>query len=271
MACSVWGLCGCAASAIRSATEQPVESKLVIELDEVPEGVSGGEHAPLSESHATFVDPSTQVPEACYFTHSSVVLIESAFIDPFVASTPERSGKMAGVWFRTSDLGVSWIPCAPPEQLAGRTRFRFEQDGRYGFRYVPLSDGPIRGMLTPSGGTPAQFLVVVDTKAPVLDWLGQKVEDHGRTLVLRWSAQDANLGERPVQIEYQIYDQAEWVPIAEPLSNTGLYKWDLPPEEARAMRFRITVRDLAGLAGRWITPLVEIRVLGLSDELTSEK
>ena len=97
-------------------------------------------------------------------------------------------------FFKTINGGRRWIPQALPTAIDGKVSFRFNADGRYGFRIVQLPRGPIRGLISPKPGIPPQFEIVVDTQAPVARWnLPPDGILQGPPITLRWNATDKNM------------------------------------------------------------------------------
>jgi hypothetical protein len=162
---------------------------------------------------------------------------------------------MLGIWFCTQDEGKTWIPSAPPRLEKTQVVFSLQRDGRYGFRYVSIGEGPVVGMITPEAGVRPQFLIVVDRRAPRVRWIerGDRAPISGKFL-LCWEAQDENLDEHPVRIEYRLRPSEAWRPLGDKFSPSGVLEWKPPQTEVQSdvqeYRFRLTVEDLAGLSAR---------------------
>jgi len=91
--------------------------------------------------------------------------------------------------------------------------------------------------------------VVIDFTPPVVqlhalrqaDQLGQP------TVQIRWTAIDAQLPARPIELTYRRPPDPTWLPIStDPLANTGRYDWRVPAEIAGHIEMRATVSDLGG-------------------------
>jgi hypothetical protein len=68
-------------------------------------------------------------------------------------------------------------------------------------------------------------------------------------LILTWKAEDKNLTERPISLEWAARSDGPWNYIGQPeLPNTGSFAWQVPPDAAAASSvfLRLTVRDGAG-------------------------
>ena len=91
-------------------------------------------------------------------------------------------------------------------------------------------------------------MVEVDTTKPVAQITNlQTVQENGVTvLLIGWNAQDANLGESPVELFYSATAQGPWLPIAKELTNKGQHRWT-PPETIGTQAFiRMVAHDKAG-------------------------
>lgn len=87
---------------------------------------------------------------------------------------------------------------------------------------------------------------MVDYTAPVvqLHALRQTTLLAQRVLQIRWTAIDAHLVARPVEIAYRRPPAMEWLPVTiDPLANTGRYDWRLPEDLLGRLAVRITVSD----------------------------
>ena len=66
------------------------------------------------------------------------------------------------------------------------------------------------------------------------------------SLVIRWEAFDAALGERPIKLMYANTPDGPWNTIANGLANTGSHVWRADPNLPREIFLRMEVRDRAG-------------------------
>jgi hypothetical protein len=181
------------------------------------------------------------------------------------------------VWL-TRDDGATWEPYAKvkerevtAESVQGPQErdFEFSDDKR-----VPFPDG-IYGLTlvvknragvgrTPRPGDAPEIRVEIDTAKPVVQ-LFQPMPDpqNPSLLLLKWSAEDKNLMENPVNLEYAETAQGPWLPIETNLKNagrfasptvTGDFSWKVPAGAPVQVYLRVRVRDKAGNEGIAVTP-----------------
>jgi hypothetical protein len=158
------------------------------------------------------------------------------------------AGRRAELWV-TPDRGQNWTNHGEID-AAGPGRFMAPADGRFGFLIVPVADG--RREFTPKAGDAPERTVVVDTVIPVVELLapnGGEVFGAGRSTVVQWAAQDANLAPAGIQIEVSAGAADPWAVVAKDLPNTGTYHWDIRMPSTAHARLRVVARDIAGNAG----------------------
>jgi hypothetical protein len=112
----------------------------------------------------------------------------------------------------------------------------------------------------PKDGEPPEMRVELDTTAPKAQ-LFKPVPDANQpnTLILSWSAEDRNLPENPITLEWAERKDGTWTPIGGPsLPNTGQYAWSLPSNIPSRVFLRLTVRDAAGNEARAQTDKPEL-------------
>lgn len=160
------------------------------------------------------------------------------------------SGRRGAELWVTSDGGKTWTNQGEVDAGRETAPFLAPRDGRYGFLVVPVSaDG--RRETTPAPGAAPERGVVVDTSRPVVEVLspnGGESFGAGRSTLVRWAAEDANVAPAGVSIEVSV-EGGEWIPVARDLANTGQYHWDIGDATSARMRLRVVVRDLAGNVG----------------------
>jgi hypothetical protein len=122
-----------------------------------------------------------------------------------------------------------------------------EGEGVYGFTLCRTQGGS----RAPQTGDTPQMWVAVDTTRPTVRLISHEVQDQdgGRKVVIRWTAQDANLGERPIALSYAAQPNGPWKVIAVRLANSGRYEWALPPQVAGFVHLRVQATDLMGNVG----------------------
>jgi hypothetical protein len=68
-------------------------------------------------------------------------------------------------------------------------------------------------------------------------------------VVLTWKAQDRNLGDLPITMEWAGQEIGPWREIAANLPNSGRHSWQLPSDLPERVYLRLRVRDRAGNEG----------------------
>jgi hypothetical protein len=146
-----------------------------------------------------------------------------------------------------------------PGEIAGSTAsvkliFEADADGQYGFTVV-LRNGVGVGDPDPRPGDPPRFSVVVDTIKPTIKLraiAGTGVDM--RNVTVQWSAEDANLADRPVTLEYaETKDGAtpaetDWKPLPNlpgPQDRSGIHVWTIGRDGPHKFLIRATSTDRA--------------------------
>ncbi len=134
------------------------------------------------------------------------------------------------------------------------------EDGEFGFAFrVESGAGFVAS--PPQPGDMPELTIVVDRSPPVVELfpIEQPLAGSHGQVTIRWSAQDRELGERPVALYFSTSQSGPWKLIEGSYPNTGSYPWKLP-EQTGGDRFfvRLEVYDLAGNMGAQQTdrPLV---------------
>jgi hypothetical protein len=178
----------------------------------------------------------------------------------------------ADVWV-TLDRGQTWkkMPGEAPISLPPGADLRGpEVSGSVGVQ-LP-AEGIIYGFIVavkskaglapppPKSGDPPQALVELDTTAPKGQlYRPQPDPTQPNTLLLTWQAQDRNLGDKPITLEWAEQKDGPWNLIGEAqLPNTRQYSWRLPERLPPRVYLRLTMRDLAGNESRAQTDKPEL-------------
>lgn len=178
----------------------------------------------------------------------------------------------AEVWV-TRDEGrnwVNWQTIEKPESPLVIDLARHERgkpgdapkiEGIYGIKIVLRSGaGLSRG--EPKPGDIPDLRVEVDTTAPLVKFFEPTADPTSKdSLILRWQAQDPNLADNPITLEWSDGPAGPWSPIAGDarggltrLANTGSYTWRLPSNfPVHKVYLRVTARDNAGNIAEFIT------------------
>lgn len=157
------------------------------------------------------------------------------------------------------DEGRTWLPggsekiTAAPEQPGTLPTMRrsltveVPDEGTYGF-YLVVKNGVGLGKPPPRSGEPPQMRVEVDRTPPQAKlWPLQPDPTRRDALVFIWKAEDKNLGNSPVTLQWARQPGGPWETIGAPeLPNTGRYVWQVPAGVPPQVYLRLAVRDMAG-------------------------
>jgi hypothetical protein len=164
--------------------------------------------------------------------------------------------------YETTDDGVRWtqLTLEPgavqtpemrgPGQARGNVLVHLPVEGKvYGFYLVVISHANLHKD-PPVSGTLPQIRLESDITVPKAT-LDSALADPTRhdTLILKWTATDKNLTERPVTLQWAPKIDGPWEFIGGPeLPHTGSFAWQVPPAAAAAtsVYLKLTVRDGAG-------------------------
>jgi hypothetical protein len=163
----------------------------------------------------------------------------------------------------TSDGGRTWLKWGRDADLTSPLEVEVAQEGVYGFRIVVVGK---HGLATsaPQPGEAADIWVGVDLTRPTAKLVRAAYGEGPMAgkLDIRWQADDAHLGSRPITLLVGERPDGPFTAIAAGLPNTGQYWWDPQPRLPRQLFLRLEVRDEAGNVA--IDQLTEpIRVEGL--------
>jgi predicted negative regulator of RcsB-dependent stress response len=159
-----------------------------------------------------------------------------------------------GLWV-TRDGGRTWNLDQVATELDGKFIFRAVEDGTYGFRTHREVGDRVWG--SPQVGDAPEREVILDATPAVVEWtspLGAPTGDGDArkpakvagTAALRWTTVEAHPGETPVTLDYRLFGQDAWRPLAGPIADRGAYDWALTDIVAPSAEVRLTYRDLAG-------------------------
>lgn len=158
------------------------------------------------------------------------------------------------IWMTKDDGATDWVKYAvdrtPQETTKGRHQCSVPlptTEGVYGFTLL-LRNRAGFGKAPPSPGDAPAIRVELDVTPPPIAKLVEPELDRTRpnALVMQWLAEDKNLGERPITLEWAERSNGPWNAIGVDLPNTGRYSWKLPERLPARVFLRLRVRDLAG-------------------------
>jgi hypothetical protein len=147
----------------------------------------------------------------------------------------------------TNDGGRTWTKWGTDPDKASPFDVEVSREATYGFRIVVAGKNGL-ATSTPQSGDAADIWVNVDLTRPTAKLTGA-VYGQGAAagkLDIRWQADDANLGGRPVTLAIGDRPDGRFMPIATGLPNTGEYFWEYDPRSPRQIYLRLEVRDDAG-------------------------
>ncbi|HKQ49260.1 MAG TPA: tetratricopeptide repeat protein [Phycisphaerae bacterium] len=173
--------------------------------------------------------------------------------------------------FVTHDEGQTWRQFAsqrsggglsiPQAHTSGRLRFTAESDGLYGF-FIVLHNAAGASSPSPTSGTAPQQWIRVDREAPIVQILEARPDEHfnlNRDVTIRWTAQDADLPDRPVSLHYRSEQTKSYRLIAELLEASGSFRWTAPEDLSAPFSVKATAIDRAGNVGRSIASDIALR------------
>ncbi len=150
--------------------------------------------------------------------------------------------------FFSVDNGQTWRSYGFDNDRRAPILFRAPQAGLFGlFLVVGNSSGP--SSPPPNASTEPQVWLFVDDSAPVVQLHDVRLaRDSGyATLQVRWTAVDAHLLPRPVELQFQRPPEPQWHPVTSgPIGNTGRFDWRLPDELVGPIAVRLVVSDEGG-------------------------
>lgn len=147
----------------------------------------------------------------------------------------------------TTDGGRTWTKWGSDPDKASPFEVEVNRESVYGFRIVVAGKNGL-ATSTPQSGDAADMWVSIDLTRPTAKLTGAvygQGEASGK-LDIRWQAEDANLGARPVTLSIGDRPDGRFTPIATNLPNTGQYYWEYDPRSPRQIYLRLEVRDDAG-------------------------
>jgi hypothetical protein len=188
-------------------------------------------------------DPETQGPTA----GKPIRVVSSQEFAVEYELDPTTYVSQVELWC-SSDGGSTWTSIAVDDDTNSPMLATVSDEGIYGFR-ISATSGP--GDQQPQSGQLPQFWVAVDLTRPLAKIVSAEMEtgNLAGNLVIRWTAEDTNLQDRPVSILYQTSQDAPWSVVASDLENTGQYAWPVDSEVTGPILLRLEVRDKAGNLG----------------------
>ncbi|MEK6676796.1 MAG: tetratricopeptide repeat protein [Planctomycetota bacterium] len=179
---------------------------------------------------------------------SAPIAVRDAQFD-LTYSVNEKALPLEGVQlFYTLDRGTTWLPYGLDEDRQSPISFQAATEGLHGF-YFLVSNSSGNSGSPPVGSEVAHLWALVDYSPPVvqLHELLETTSLSQRVLQIRWTAVDALLTPRPIDILYQKAPDPTWRAVCpDSLANTGRYDWRLPEDITGLVSVRIMASDQGG-------------------------
>ena len=201
------------------------------------------------------LQPGTKIePPAEVRSRQEVAVLDARLIQVGYRWDAEHPPTRVGLWV-TRDGGRTWALDQVATEITGKFVFRAAEDGAYGFRtHRELGD---RVWGSPQAGLAPEREVILDTTPPAVEWtspLGGPTGDGparrpakvAGTAALRWTVVEANPAESPVTLEYRLFTEESWHPLAGPMADTGAFDWLLADTASPSAEVRLSYRDRAG-------------------------
>ncbi len=151
------------------------------------------------------------------------------------------------MWY-TADAGASWHQFGPDQDRQSPMSFSAPSEGRFGFYFI-VSNTTGSSSLPPTASTIPHLWAYVDYTPPVIQIHPiRQTNSLGRMILqIRWTAIDAHLTQRPIEIAYKKLPAENWLAVRnEPFANTGRYDWAISEDLTGPIVIRVTVTDGGG-------------------------
>jgi len=154
------------------------------------------------------------------------------------------------VWI-TWDSGRTWRLYGTDPDLTSPAYLELNRDGPLGVTLLPYDSAnpPNANMDLVASGARPMFNYVLDSQAPVVRLVlpkGGTVYETGDIMDVLWIAEDANIADDGIQIEYALDDSAIWRLGPRPRAGKSELSWEIPASLEGRLRLRITAVDRAG-------------------------
>jgi hypothetical protein len=153
--------------------------------------------------------------------------------------------------FSTKDGGQTWQRLGEDTNTKGSYEFELPGDGNYGLVLcVGTSGHPAQ---PPAAGESPDWWVEIDTGKPTIQVADIRLGtgDELGQIMLKWAAEDKNLGPNPVALYWATSPEGPWTMGATGMKAAGTARWAVPKDAGSRFYVRIEATDLAGNVGRW--------------------
>lgn len=175
---------------------------------------------------------------------------QSRQFDIAYAVNPDAEPLDSVTLYYTMDDGLSWERFGVDPDRVSPISFTAPREGLCGLYFVIANAAGDSGP-PPESGTVPQMWVLIDYTLPVVQLHEPRVERRADATVViqvRWTALDARLASRPIDLAYRVLPDGEWQDARTRLSNAGRFDWRVPDDVTGSIVLRLTVRDQAGHA-----------------------
>jgi hypothetical protein len=150
------------------------------------------------------------------------------------------------IWI-TSDQGQSWKRLGEDVDRKSPAEVDLPSEGLFGVSLV-VTNGRGFGGTPPSTGDVPDWWIEVDATSPVGELISVRPGhgDESNTLIIAWTARDANFGAEPIDLYYSSSREGPWSVIAKGVKNDGRYRWVVPQEVGAQTYVRLVATDKAG-------------------------
>ena len=154
----------------------------------------------------------------------------------------------ADVWL-TRDNGLTWKILTEDTDGKSPADCKLPGEGEFGITLV-LTNGSGAPGREPTPGEKPEVVLEVDTTFPTAKLSYAQVlateGGGGPALFVKWEAKDKNLGEKPIRLLLGESTAGPFVPFAEPLANSGEFRWPVPANCPPKMYLKLEVMDAGG-------------------------
>lgn len=222
--------------------------------NEVLTSASPAQPQPPVASQATVaqqppVATQTPVPQAAP-TQAHMSASRQFHLDYDVEATNGNNVARVSLW-TTVDNGQTWTLYGEDPDKISPFLVDVAQDGIYGFRMlIENSDGI--APRPPQSGDSADVWIHVDSALPTARIVSARFGRNANLgqLQIYWDAADENLADQPITLLYSDQPNGPWRVIAEQITNTSRFDWNVKESVPSDFYLQLEVRDKAGNIAR---------------------
>ncbi len=151
------------------------------------------------------------------------------------------------LWY-TFDEGKTWHMYGRDADNISPMSFSAPQEGLCGLYFVIKNAAGVSST-SPAAETEPQLWIFIDFTPPIGQMHTPELDFRPadqRIMKIQWTAIDANLSSRPIDLAYRSLPNGDWIDVRHKLPNSGRYDWRVPKELTGEIMVRLTVRDRGG-------------------------